>query len=56
MVAVVNVVDVLTALIAGGFSTFTVVEALLVLFEVSVASAHSVVEPFATFVVLQETE
>ena len=43
-------------LIVSGFCTFTVVDALTVLLEVSVESAQRVVEPFASDVVFQETE
>ena len=44
------------ALTAGVFSTFRVVDAVEVLFEVSVESAHSVVEPLASGVVFHATE
>jgi len=40
----------------GGFSTFTTSDTDEVLFEVSVESAKSVVEPFVRDVVFQETE
>lgn len=56
IVAVVSVVEVETPEMTGGFSTFTVVEAVDVLFDVSVASAQSVVEPFVVLVVLHGME
>jgi hypothetical protein len=40
----------------GRFSTFTVIEAVEVLLELSVASAQRVVEPLAVELVFQETE
>jgi hypothetical protein len=55
IVAVVRVVEVLTALITGGLFTFAVVDAVLVLLDVSVAKAQRVVEPLGTFTVFQET-
>lgn len=42
--------------IIGAFSTFTVVEAVVVFPEVSVDKTHKVVEPLTTEVVSQETE
>jgi len=49
------VIEVVTCKMAG-FCTLTVVEAVEVLFSVSVASAQSVVDPFAATVVFQGKE
>jgi hypothetical protein len=56
IVAVLAVVEVDIPEIIGGFSTFTVVDAVEVLLELSVASAQRVVEPLAVELVFQETE
>jgi hypothetical protein len=56
IVVVLAVVEVAIAEITGGFSTFTVVEAVEVLLEVSVESAKRVVVPFGALAVFQDTE
>jgi hypothetical protein len=53
IVVVVEPVDVAMAEITGGFWTLTVVDAVEVLFDVSVDSAQRVVEPLATIAVFQ---
>jgi predicted transcriptional regulator len=56
IVAVDEVVEVETVEIVTGFSTFTVVDAVEVLLDVSVESAQRVVEPLARAVVFQDME